>query len=314
VTMTLIEEAWTRVREDKAKAGAIRLDATHQADFFGAQDEQGRLGLVLVTQDRPPSIPRLEAIDVTVGERADGRWSIGIWLVAPTLQTPFSQLCEDLVESSRSVPTEALSAFVVRRLLRWHELLESAVGMSLTKLRGLIAELMVLRAAIARFGESDAVLGWVGPYEAPQDFTLPGLWIEVKATVASARTVRITSADQLAAAGPLFLAVLTMSTLLPSEPGVTVGALVDDIERQLAEGRSGEIGVEMARRLSAVGFDSGADYARLPFRIESVRYFEVRSDFPRLMPEDLDAGIADVRYDLELGVLGPFSSTSPFEG
>jgi hypothetical protein len=104
-----------------------------------------------------------------------------------------------------------------------------------------------------------------------------------------------------------------MSTLLPSEPGVTAAGLLNDIERQFADGRSGESGVELARRLSAVGYDAGADYARIPFRIESTRSFEVRSDFPRLTPEDLDAGIAEVRYDLELGALGPFASGSPFE-
>ena len=311
--MTSIDEAWAKVREDKVRAGAIRLDDAHRADFFAAQDDQGRLGLVLVTRDRPPSMPRLEAIDLTLGERTDGRWSLGVWLVTPTLQVPFSQLCDDLVECSRTVDLEVVSAFVIRRLLRWHELLESAVGMSLSKLRGLIAELLVLRSAIARFGPSDAVLAWAGPYEAPQDFTLPGLWIEVKAALPSARTVRITSADQLTAAGPLHLAVVTMSTLLPSDAGVSAASLIEDLERQIPGGRSGEMGVELARRLSAVGYDAGADYARLPFRIESTHYYEVGPDFPRLTPEDLDAGIAEVRYDLELGALAKFATPSPLE-
>src|SRR6185312_4793872 len=99
-------------------------------------------------------------------------------------------------------PKDGVAAFVVARLRRWHDLLEIATGMSLSKLRGLVAELLVLKAAIARFGPSDAVLGWVGPWESPQDFTLPGIWVEVKAVIPAARTVRITSSDQLAAAGP----------------------------------------------------------------------------------------------------------------
>ena len=40
--MTSIEDAWAKVREDKAVAGAIRLDDSHRADFFAAQDDQGR--------------------------------------------------------------------------------------------------------------------------------------------------------------------------------------------------------------------------------------------------------------------------------
>lgn len=311
--MTLIEEAWARVREDKAKAGAIRLDETHRADFFAAQDDQGRVGLVLVTRERPPSTPRLEAIDVTLGERGDGRWSLGVWLTTPSLQVPFSQLCDDLVEASRSIAPEAVGGFVLARLLRWRELLERATGMSLTKLRGIIAELHILLGAVARFGPSEAVFAWVGPYEAPQDFTLPGVWLEVKATTPSARTVRITSADQLIAAGPLYLAVLTLASLLPTDDGITVANLVANIERQLPGGRAGETGTELYRRLGALGCDPGAEYARLPFRLESSLFYEVIPGFPRLVPEDLAAGIAEVRYDLELGALAPFKSGSPLE-
>ena len=175
------------------------------------------------------------------------------------------------------------------------------------------AALLAPEAAKRLFGAPDAVLAWAGPYEAPQDFTLPGLWIEVKAALPSARTVRITSADQLAAAGPLHLAVVTLSTLLPSDAGVSAAGLIEDLERQIPGGRSGEMGVELGRRLSAVGYDAGADYARLPFRIESTHYYEVGPDFPRLTPEDLDAGIAEVRYDLELGALAQFATPSPLE-
>jgi hypothetical protein len=107
--------------------------------------------------------------------------------------------------------------------------------------------------------------------------------------------------------------VVTISTLIPSDAGVTAAGLIDDIERQLVGGRSGEMGVELARRLSALGFDAGDDYARLPFRIENTRFYEVAPEFPRLTPEDLDAGIAEIKYDLELGALAPFASPSPLE-
>jgi hypothetical protein len=48
-------------------------------------------------------------------------------------------------------------------------------------LRGLLGELIILKDAIApRFGNDAAVNGWVGPHDAPQDFLVAGIAIEVK--------------------------------------------------------------------------------------------------------------------------------------
>ena len=311
--MNPIEHAWAEIGADGSPGGGLRVDEAHQADFFAVVDDTGRVGLALFLENRPPAPPRLEAIEAVVGERADRQWALTLWLESPLLRAPFGQLCEDLVESSRTVLKADIGPFVVGRLRRWHDLLEMASGMSLAKLRGLVAELVVLHAALKRFGPSDSVLGWVGPWQSPQDFTLPGMWIEVKAVIPAARTVRITSADQLAAAGPLFLAILTLSSLLPDEAGISAASTLEEIIERLPEGRAGELNLELSRRLSALSFDAGADYARLPFRVENVSFYAVDDGFPRVTPEDLDAGIAEIRYDLDLGALAPFRVASPLE-
>ena len=95
---------------------------------IAAIDSQGHRGLVLVSADQPPDGPTLEAVEVTASRREDGRWALGIWLREPGLMAVFSQLCTDLVESSRSAPPNAAAGFLLARLLRWGELLERGAG------------------------------------------------------------------------------------------------------------------------------------------------------------------------------------------
>lgn len=311
----MIEQAWAQVWTQAGNAGAIRVDETHPGDFFAAQDASDRLGLVLVLTSEPPQPPKLESIDVVVGERADGRWGLSVWLCTAALMAPFSQLCDDLIESSRSVPVDRIGGFVVARLHRWQELLEaSATGMSLSELRGLVGELLFARDALGAYEPGIVIRGWAGPYRAPQDFALPGLWVEVKATFPTARTVRITSADQLAAPGRTLLAVFTLASLLPEEAGLTLESLVGDIEGHLMLSGPADIFGEFHKRLAVSGYKVGADFTRMPFRLDATRYFEVADGFPRLTPADLPLGVAEISYDLDLGALGRYEVESPIRG
>jgi len=310
----MIERGWDRVRRDTQSAGAIRVDPEHPADFFAAIDAGGRPGLVLVLDVPPPHVPRLESLDVTLTDRSDGRRGLGIWLDAPQLLTPFTQLCEDLLESSRPIEKREVGAFVVTRLLRWQELLERTTGVSINWLRGLLAELLVLRDGFDTWGPGEMVRAWHGPFEAPQDFSLPGLLIEVKAAFPTARAIRVTSEDQLSAPERLLLCVRWLATLMPEDGGLTTGRIVADIEQRLKENALDDEAAEFARRLVATGYVRTAEYTNIPFREDAARFFLVEGDFPRLTPADLMSGINQVKYDVDLGSIEPFVTASPFEG
>jgi hypothetical protein len=249
---------------------------------------------------------------MAVTQRPDSRWVLSVYLHSTALLAPFTQLCEDLIASSRGVTHEGVGPFVVARLHRWQDLLEGASSWSMSKLRGFIGELRLLHLASNSLGAETAVRAWAGPYSAPQDFALPGIWIEVKATYPTARTIRITSADQLAAPGELLLAVVTLATLVPDQQGLSAGSLVADFDARLARDGLSDTMVEFGKRLSAVGFDRTAEYAAVGFREDALHFFGVGGEFPRLTPSDLPAGVAECAYDLELGALPPFEVAAPF--
>ncbi len=308
----LIDGAWEKVSTAASDGGYIRIDPTHPGDFFAAEDAERRKGLVLLLDIEPPKPPKLESLELAITQRPDSRWVLSVYLHSGALLAPFTQLCEDLIASSRGVSQDRIGSFVVARLHRWQDLLEGASTWSMSKLRGFLGELRLLHLAANTVGAETAVLAWAGPYSAPQDFALPGTWIEVKATYPTARTIRVTSADQLTAPGELLLAVFTFATLVPDQQGVSAGSLVTDFEARLATDGLADSLLEFGKRLSVVGFDRTADYAAVGFREDALHFYAVGGSFPRLTPSDLPAGVAECTYDLELGALPPFEVTSPF--
>lgn len=305
--MSSIEELW-RQAEATGPGGAIRVDAEHPSDLYGGTDAADHRGLVLVTEAEPPKPPALEAVEVTSHRRHDGRWALGIWLREPSLMPMFAQLCSDLIESSRSVAPSAAAGHLLARLLRWRELLESGAGpMTMSKLRGLVGELLVLERCLDIWSPDDVVSGWMGPVSGPQDFVLPGRRIEVKATFSSSRSVHISSLEQLDTDEPLTLAVVTLTTM-PGGAGIAPTELVARIDnRVLAAGA--ETATVYRKRLGAAGFLLDPLYNQPMFRLDSMDFYDVEGSFPKIRRQGVSAGVEKVVYDVLLSACAPHRST-----
>lgn len=305
--MSSIDEIWAMV-EVGGPGGVLRVDDSHPADLYGATDAEGRRGLVLVCAAEPPAPPRLDAVEVTSHLRHDGRWALGIWLREPSLLPVFTHLCTDLIAASRGAAVNAAAGVILARLLRWRELLETGTGpMSLSAVRGLVGELLVLERCIEIWGPGDAVSGWVGPLGGPQDFVLPDRRIEVKTIVPTAHSVHISSIDQLDTDDALSLAVVVLTTLAGGS-GIAPDELISSIEATLLES-----GVETAgsfrHRLDALGYLSDPQYQKPVFRLHRIEWYDVAGDFPRVRRADVGVGIDRLVYDVELGTCSSHRSS-----
>jgi hypothetical protein len=297
--MSSIDEIWRQV-EAGGPGGALRVDETHPDDLFGAIDATGRRGLVLYCESEPPMPPVLDAVEVTSAVRHDGRWALGIWLRDQTLMPVFTNLCTDLVESLRTTPAPAAPGLMLGRLLRWRELLEAGSGpMSMSALRGLVGELLMLRRCLEIWDPGDVVSGWVGPLGGPQDFVLPGRRIEVKTIIPSARSVHISSIDQLDSDEALSLAVVTLTTL-SGGTGIAPAELVAQLESTLMETSAADLTV-FRDRLGTIGYVAEPHHAKPMFRLDSIDVFDVEGDFPRLRRSQLALGVERVSYEVLLG-------------
>jgi hypothetical protein len=282
------------------------VDAVHPADLYAATDAEGRPGLLLLADDEPPRPISLEALEITLNERADGRWALGIWLHEQGLLQLFAQLCADLVEASRDLDPHAAPAMILSRLARWRQLLETGGGpMPMSRLRGLVGELLVFERCLDHWPVADVVVGWTGPLGGPQDFVLPGLRIEAKATFPSSRSVRITSADQLDPDEPMVLCVVTLSSPADSG-GIAPAELVQRVAEAVAGAGGEEVVDTFRQRLASAGYVPAREYERPMFRLDAIDYFRVADGFPRIRRRDIVGGVSTVLYDVLLGACAPF--------
>jgi hypothetical protein len=89
----------------------------------------------LIDETKPISIKSLKTIEIDVDERPDGAWSLLLTLKDIDFLGLFSQLCEDLIYSSKSLPkSSSASTFVSRRLLSWKRMMEEGKKKTGTKL------------------------------------------------------------------------------------------------------------------------------------------------------------------------------------
>ncbi len=298
--MTSIADLWSRVAGGGA-GGAQRVDDLHPCDLYVAVDPAGRPGLLLVTEERPPQPPVFEVVDVEIGQRADQRWTTGVWLSAPDLRRPFASLCRDAIDALRSVGPRGSAGYLLAHLMRWRRLLAGGTGLLADhELRGLLGELIVLRRCLPLWPASTVLLGWAGPLGGHQDIVLPGLRLEVKTARPGASTVKISSLDQLDVSDArLLLSVVTLAPATESD-GRAASAFVEDIRSDLLSAHESGALLELERRLDRGGYDGAPGYDQIFFRLESVRHFAVEDDFPRLLRSTAPPGIDDCVYSVEL--------------
>jgi hypothetical protein len=308
-TMTSIEALWQDLLHAGELGGARRVDETHPCDLYGAVGEEGRVGLLLLSDVALPQPPRLSSVETVTSRRQDGRWSLGIWLTVGALRSPFGQLCQDLVDATREVDPTIAGGLILARLARWRRLLEGSHSISTNELRGLVGELLILRECLDIWLPAEVVNGWNGPLRAPQDFALPGLLVEAKVVEPGSPKVRISSVDQLDATGSLILASVTLATVSAEGPGFTVGALVSEIRQLLSDAHAPMEVLEFDARLAAAGYRDDDQMSNARFRRDDVRFFDVREGFPAIHRADLAQGVLDVTYDIALTACVPFETS-----
>lgn len=306
---TPIETLWENLRKSIERPVFRRIDDTHSLDLYGGIDVNEARILMLVTPEEPPPPSAYDAIAVASRRRADGTWALLIELKAKDLAIPFARLCQDLIDATRGC-THAAAAVLLARLGRWHRLMELARNEILSEqaLRGLLGELIILRDVVApRFTFPEAVSAWVGPQDAPQDFVIAGIAVEVKTCTPTATSIRISSLEQLDADCPLFLATVRLSPSSNTQGAAfTPEMLVAGIRQELGENTPAR--AEFDLRLAEAGYEDLPAYAGRWYQWDGTRYYRIESGFPRLTLATVPAGIVAAFYDIALSNCAPYET------
>lgn len=311
--MNVINDAWSTLRaEHRTETGwhVRRVHTSASCEILAGVLQPGAVpGLLLeVSMDDVPgglSLPQSRGFSVepTILQTGpSGKVRFALALSDSAYETVFSILCEDAAATAAVAPDprSALRAWL-GRLHVWQEFMSrhGAGGLSEEAALGLYGELWFLREKLMTLmGLDTAVDSWAGPRGEPDDFALPGGFIEVKATARQApETIEISNIDQLDdRRGAILLAHLHLRS---DADGETLAQLVAGMRSTVAT----EAPDRMRRfddLLLAAGYvDTPTETHERPWRLRSMDMYEVEGDFPRVTRADVRSGVRNCRYSID---------------
>jgi len=307
------EDPWADIDPPAEKIGInarrIAKAGSHAWGLYWGLDSHGHCLLILQHRsEHPPSrrLPLLRGLRVEAQptEEQSGERLI-IRLTDGEQREVFRRFCLDVVDATRPARTEEEAAErFLARTWRWHRLLRGGgdARLSEEEQKGLIGELCVLEhRLIPALAPAVAVLAWVGPNRAPKDFLIGRIGIESKAHSPHVPCVRISSAEQLDAAGTarLFLHVVEVAGAPGHSASVTVTDVASRVRNVIASSDL-SAAILFEERLHAAGLDWSDDYSDNPLLIGDASLYEVREGFPRIVPPMLQPGVEDLKYSVAL--------------
>lgn len=309
MSMTKCLSIWQSLKPEPPQSVFKRFDATHPLDFYLGLDGEGRHLLLFVCSEEPPNQLDMRAIKLKKSHRGDGRWALLWTLEDLVLLEMFSLLSEDLIEHSRNIEGKISPlSFVLRRLSSWRHLLERASDniLPMSSIRGLCGELVFLDKLIDRLGSSEAVMSWVGPSGADQDFQFGTTAWEVKTIRPEAETVFIASEKQLDSVDKeIQLMVVEIADVSSSSDGMfTLNAQVSKLRAKLSI--CYEALLEFDNKMLIAGYVIREEYGHIFFKLRSLASFTIVENFPCLGKKSIPAGIVNISYEIELKKIEEF--------
>jgi len=307
--MSELSDAWTSIAVNPEEDGRTerRADPDHPLDFYRARDNQGKYQLILKCtglQNLSP-LPTLSGLTIRFSHTSGTSQELVIGLQDNEQVSIFRALCADILDATRDLESEdsaAAARRVLLRIERWQELLKRRREQLLSRqaIIGLVGELLFLRDyAFDLMQRHEAVASWRGPYGEEQDFGIGNTIVEIKTQLSTAdQYLKISSEAQLdSTSGSIVICHQTLAsgTAGSSNSARTLNELVAEIRNLILESNPASLDLFEAS-LMAAAYDVREEYDEESWVPVSLRIFEVCDTFPRLVPDNIPAGIQAVSY------------------
>lgn len=314
-TSEVITKAWDALRSEKhAQSGVYerRIFANSGLSLFAAlQRPAGLIQIHFHFMMKKVSIPQIDMLGMSLKQETigNGRVRVRLELARPPFEEIFSTLAADVISKMLAARCDEEAAnLLVMRLMHWQRFMQIAGpdGLSQERQAGLYGELTILRSLLIADGNAPEMIGiWHGPAGENHDFLHAGNAIEVKTSTGNAvDSVTISNEFQLDESGLLSLFLCHLCLDARDGIGTSLPALIADIRSLLPE----EARMQLADLLLEAGYLESQShlYASRGYVERRRTYYSVSGEFPRILPDNLMAGISKVQYRLNLGGCSSF--------
>lgn len=259
-------------------------------------------------------LPETRGLSLSCSSVSNRQFELQIFLTAGELREVFTPLAEDIARSAKDATPETVFERAVHRFTRWQELLRRVgeTGLGREARLGLHAELHYLRRHLMLALPADtAVSAWTGPEGSNQDFQLPSVAVEVKATAGkNAATMRIANERQLDDRGVDRLVLVRLAfDARRGGTGESLNMLVHDIRASLGTSAGS---ARFEQRLAWAGYLPHQQdlYDEPRYTLRQTDLWNVSEGFPRIVETSLPSGVGNCSYEISIAGLEEHRTTT----
>ena len=251
---------------------------------------------------------KFKGLFIEIFEFEDAK-ELHIYLLDNQLKDIFSLFIENIVEEiSKSVTENEALVETSNVVLKWKKLFDKInfQGLTIERQKGLIGELLLFNSLLDEEYSIDALLeSWTGPDFNDKDFRFGSFGIEVKLTSSKVPKVKISSERQLDNENltKLYLVLYVVEEV--KDKGFSLNSIIEQIRTKINNNQNAL--KFFNERLLLVGyFDEDFENYKRQYAFRKRNFYNVSSDFPRLVTSDLPIGLFDTKYNIELSAIEQF--------
>lgn len=232
-----------------------------------------------------------------------------IYLLDNQLKDIFSLFIENIVEEIlKSVTENEALVETSNVVLKWKKLFDKInfQGLTIERQKGLIGELLLFNSLLDEEYSIDALLeSWTGPDFNDKDYRFGSFGIEVKLTSSKVPKVKISSERQLDNENltKLYLVLYVVEEV--KDKGFSLNSIIEQIRTKINNNQNAL--KFFNERLLLIGyFDEDFENYKRQYAFRKRNFYEVTSNFPKLVASDLPIGLFDTKYNIELSAIEQF--------
>ena len=251
------------------------------------------------------AIPQAKEIQIRQTYRQeDDRWLLSFVLLDQSFSRMFDKFCRDVFEEVSEVTDKKQGPDRILAMFSEWKRLFGVEKIDVDDIQGAIGELIFLHdVLIPRYGEAKALDSWTRGEFGKQDFMIDDTWYEVKTTRLGSERVVISSVEQLDNHKSGHLAVITLQpSTRASESAFTLNTLYQSVNSELNEHRSKKI-LSDSMKCYGIPDDRLED---LIYELVDVVTYSVKDGFPRLLHDNIPAGVKVPSYEIALSMIEPY--------
>lgn len=291
-----------------------RIDEIKHLNCFAATNHITGHHLYIMSVSNNVAIPelknyRFKSVEIFKVE-FENNIELNIYLLDNELKDIFSlfiqNILEDIVQSVTE--SEAIST-TLNVVSKWKKLFDKINfnGLTLEQQKGLIGELLFLNYLLNNKKTSiKAINAWTGAEQDFQakDFTLGAIGIEIKFTSSKQPRIKVSNERQLDAENLKGLFLVLYSTEAVKDNGFSLNSIIEQTRQNITTEE--ELNIFNGKLQLNGYFDEDKEHYGKMYSIKKTFVFEVTTDFPKIVKNQLPLGIYDTSYSIEISAVENF--------